>query len=575
MMTGSRQPKVLIIGAGPTGLVLGINLLRSGVSCRLIEQRAEPQPWSRGLSLHARSLEILDAMNLLEPVRRESIAYHAIDIHGDGVRGDKPPLLSLDLSELNTPFPELLCCPQNRLEAVLEERFRLLGGDIWRGAELLDFEQDGAGVRARVRREDGEVTVSALLMVGADGAHSRVRELLGLPFTGHGDDARERFVLADLDWQTDLPRDRFHGFLLAGGTLMALPLPQGWRLIATLDDLTEDEDEDEDAAAAGGETGGADVPDMTLLHERLNEAFGEPQTLSEPHWISHFAIQRRLVSHYRRNRILLAGDACHVQSPIGAQGMNTGIADAFNLAWKLVLFCRGRGGGALLDSYHQERRPVAEEMLRGVDALSRASLVRARVLRGARDSLLRFAGNRPQLGRRILRRASQLDVDYRQSPLVDAGPDAALGWRRQGPLPGDRMPDATLLSQRDGGERRVHALLKQPVHHLLVQLGEETDHRSRVILHALLSRLPDEYLDELRITVIGRQAFETDAVDRIGARVHLWYDENDQFEQTYGDGGRLWLMRPDGYLGYRAPLTDADYLLTYLERLFRSDAPGR
>jgi len=554
MITGSNAPKVLIVGAGPTGLTLGINLLRGGVPCRVIDKLPGRLPWSRALGLHARSQEIFDAMGVLDAVRRQSRTFEAIRVYGDKGR-DKGALLSLPMGELPSPFPRLLCCPQPRIEAVLEERFRSLGGELWWDSELLDFQQDGSGVQARVRQHSEERQLEADLLVGCDGAHSRVRELLGLPFVGN--DYQERFLLADVDWSPDLEDDAFHGFLLADGNLIAIPMPDGrWRLVVT--EEPSDDEEHDDAE-----------PDMALFHERIREALGDQAPLpGEPHWLSRFTIQRRLVSHYRRNRILLAGDACHVQSPLGAQGMNTGIADAFNLAWKLVLFCRGHGGGALLDSYQRERRPVAEDMLRGVDALSRASFVRAKLLRGARDSLLRLAGSRPQLGRRLVRRASQLDVHYRHSPLVDAGPDADLGWRHQGPLPGDRVPDARLQSQRDGSPRRVQALLRQPVHHLLLQLGGEPDHRARVILHALLSRLPDEYLNELRVTVISRDGFELDRSDTGAGRAHLWRDHDGEFEQAFGTGSRLWLMRPDGHLGYRAPLTDADYLFAYLERLF-------
>ncbi|HEX5676691.1 MAG TPA: FAD-dependent monooxygenase, partial [Alcanivorax sp.] len=557
MITGSNAPKVLIVGAGPTGLTLGINLLRGGVPCRVIDKLPGRLPWSRALGLHARSQEIFDAMGVLDAVRREALAFEAIHVYGDKGR-DKGPLLSLPMGELPSPFPRLLCCPQPRVEAALEERFRTLGGELWWDTELLDFQQDGSGVQARVRHRGDERPLQADVLVGTDGAHSRVRQLLGLPFVGN--DYHERFLLADVDWAPDLEDDAFHGFLLADGNLIAIPMPEGWRLVVTEEPGEEGE---------GGEQDDEAEPDMALFHQRIREALGEQSPLpGEPRWLSRFTIQRRLVSHYRRNRILLAGDACHVQSPLGAQGMNTGIADAFNLAWKLVLFCRGHGGGALLDSYQRERRPVAEDMLRGVDALSRASFVRAKVLRGARDSLLRLAGNRPQLGRRLVRRASQLDVHYRHSPLVDAGPDADLGWRHQGPLPGDRVPDAHLQSQRDGSPRRIQALLRQPVHHLLLQLGGEPDHRARVILHALLSRLPDEYLNELRVTVISRDGFDLDRSDTGAGRAHLWRDHDGEFERAFGAGSRLWLMRPDGHLGYRAPLTDADYLFAYLERLF-------
>ncbi|SOC18200.1 pentachlorophenol monooxygenase [Alloalcanivorax xenomutans] len=549
MITGSRQAKVLIVGAGPTGLTLGVNLLRGGIPCRIIDRLPQRRPWSRALGLHARTLEFLDAMGVLQTLRERGRPIRAVNLHGE-----KGPLLHLDFAALGTPEPALLSCPQSQVEAVLEERFRSLGGELWRDAELLDCSQDGAGVRARLRVGEQVTEVEAEILVGADGAHSRVRELLGLPFEGM--DYEETFLLADLDVELDLPEDQSHGFLLPGGALMAIPLPSGWRLITVLE---------EDA-----EPGPADAEqDLALLSERLAQVLEPVPELPEPIWLTRFSVHRRLVSHYRRNRIFLAGDACHIQSPMGAQGMNTGIADAVNLAWKLVLFLRGYGGGALLDSYQQERRPVAVEMLREVNLLSRTSTLRRPFLRGARDSLLKLAGQRAPAENKVMRRASQLDIHYRASPLVDAGPDADLGWRHQGPLPGDRVPDVALVSLHDGGPRHLHGLLRQPVHHLLLQLGEAPDHPTRVILHALLSRVPDEYLNELRITLILNEPPEGAAPDMAPGRAHLWHDKDGDFAEHFGNGSRLWLMRPDGHLAYRAPLSDADFLLAYLERLFR------
>ncbi len=557
----TEQPQVLIVGAGPTGLTLGINVQRAGVPCRVIERLAAPRPHSRGLCLHTRTLEILDAMGVGEEVARHGQRYQAVDIYGDRKSGGANRLLSLDLRELESPFDHILACPQPQLEAILEARFLELGGELWRGTELLDFSQDGAGVTAQVRRDGALHSIDTSLMVGCDGANSLVRERLGLPFTGH--DYDEHFLLADVAWQVDLPTDRFHVFMLAGGALAALPMRQGWRLIVTVP---------RDGAEIENGIRRPDRADMTPFYQRIRTALGEQVPMpGEPRLLSRLVIQQRLVSEYRRNRILLAGDACHVQSPAAAQGMNTGIGDAFNLAWKLAQYCHGRGGGALLDSYQQERRPVAEAMLDNIDMLSRASLVQARVLRGARDSLLRFAGGRPNLGRRILHHASQLNLDYRDSPLVAAGPDAELGRRHQGPLPGDRMPDARLVSRQEGGERRVHELLRQPLHHLLLQPGEDPDHRDWVILHALLSRLPDEFLHELRVTVISQGPFELADAGVSAEKVQLWDDRHGEFRSRYGDGSRLWLMRPDGHLAYRAPLTDADYLFAFLKKRFRRD----
>ena len=339
MITGSNAPKVLIVGAGPTGLTLGINLLRGGVPCRVIDKLPGRLPWSRALGLHARSQEIFDAMGVLDAVRDQARAFEAIHVYGDKGR-DKGALLSLPMGGLPSPFPRLLCCPQPRIEAVLEERFRSLGGELWWDTELIDFQQDGSGVQARVLQRNEERQLQADLMVGTDGAHSRVRQLLGLPFVGN--DYHERFLLADVDWSPDLENDAFHGFLLADGNLIAIPMPDdGWRLVVT-EEPGEESSEGED-----GEQDDAAEPDMALFHARIREALGDQAPLpGEPRWLSRFTIQRRLVSHYRRNRILLAGDACHVQSPLGAQGMNTGIADAFNLVWPGNWCCSAAGTAA-------------------------------------------------------------------------------------------------------------------------------------------------------------------------------------------------------------------------------------
>src|SRR5690606_23723856 len=203
--------------------------------------------------------------------------------------------------------------------------------------------------------------------------------------------------------------------------LIALPMPHGWRLI-----MNQTEDDDLQP-----------VPDLASFRQRLAQCLDEPPALGEARWLSRFSIHRRLAGRYRSNRVLLAGDACHIQSPLGAQGLNTGIADAFNLGWQLALYLRGIGGRALLDSYEPARRPVAREMLNAVDVLSRSSFARTAPLRGVRDTVLRLAGRRPLFGARLLRRASQLDVHYHHSPLVGTSSSLATLRRLPGPRPGE------------------------------------------------------------------------------------------------------------------------------------------
>ncbi len=533
---------MLIVGAGPTGLALGIGLRRHGIHCCIIDRLAAPSPYSRALGLHARSLEIFEALDVLAPIRKASRRLKAVSVYGD-----KGFLFELDLTSLKAPYPWVLSCPQSEVEAVLIDRYRMLGGELIRSAELLDFRQDGSGVQARIRQGAEVQTLNAELLVGADGVGSTVREQLGIGFNGV--DYSEHFLLADVPWDAaPWSNDRSHGFLQEEGLLLALPLPQGWRLIMARREPPE-------------------TPfSLAPFSERLTSILGDVPDLGEPRWLSQFSVQRRLAQHFRRNRVFLAGDAAHVQSPLGAQGMNTGLADAFNLSWKLAFYLKGFGQGALLDSYEQERRPVAEKMLYGVDMLSRASLVKLPLLRHSRDSLLKLAGSRRNISSRLLRTASQLDVHYRNSPLVTCGPEADVGWRHQGPLPGDRLPDAALKSVRTGHLHQLHGLLRKPVHHLLLQLSESPEHNERLVMYALSDRLGQEYRERVHLTVIAARATANEDVPREGT-TRIWRDHEGEFASAFGDQGRLWLMRPDGHLAYRAPVSNADDLLGYLERV--------
>jgi 2-polyprenyl-6-methoxyphenol hydroxylase-like FAD-dependent oxidoreductase len=538
-----RRSAVLIIGAGPTGLTLAIRLRQLGVDCLVIDRLQQPMPWSRALGLHARTLEIFHALDVLNAVRRRSTRQTGVTIHND-----QGPLLTLDLTTLDAPFPWVLSCPQGEVEAALTERFEALGGRVWRGVELQSFVQHGDAVEARLLAEGVHHDIHCQLMVGCDGARSRVRELLGVDFEGVTD--KDHFLLADLDIGWALPADSSHGFLLARGSLIALPMPDCWRLVIN--------------QAPGDDTEG----EVTLapFRDRLAAALGECPPLGEPRWLTRFSIHRRLASRYRLNRVFLAGDACHIQSPLGAQGMNTGIADAFNLAWKLALFLDGMGGGRLLDSYERERRPVARAMLYSVDLLSRSSFARNRLLRAGRDWVLRTMNRHPSLGARLLRRASQLDVGYRDSPLVAQG-GAVWPIDKVGPLPGERMPDATLVTP--GGAQPVHLvdLLRDPRHHLLIQLDAEPTSRQLLILYALADRVPGEFGDWVRMVVVC-PARSAPGLDELGEfDLSVLVDCDGEFRSRFGDGGALWLMRPDGHLGYRAGFADADQLLDWLRAL--------
>lgn len=552
------RTQVLIIGAGPTGLTLGIALRQRGIECLILDKMPAPLPWSRALGLHARTQEILAALDVLDAVTARSLKQRAVSVYGD--RG---PLFSLDLTVLDAPYPHVLSCPQAEVEECLAARFAALGGMLVRDCELLDFRQDDEGVEARMHWAAQERFLRADLMVGCDGSASKVRDLLGISFDGER--YPDHFVLADMDIDWPLARDSSHGFLLGDGALIAIPMPDGWRLIIN---QTDDEDL-------------APQLDLTPFRDRLAQCHahfeGEMPVLGEPRWLSRFSIHRRLAGRYRRNRVLLAGDACHIQSPLGAQGMNTGIGDAFNLGWKLAAYLQGHGDGRLLDSYEQERRPVARQMLAAVDLLSRSSFARAAPLRHLRNGVLRFAGNRPQLGARLVRRASQLDVNYRNSPIVTASSGAMVGRRQSGPEPGDRIPDAAWRAAADGRPGRLHECQRSGAFQLLIQLpaAADLDHAAVLAIYALLARLPEEFGHLLGIQIMASEAVWPDKLRDLldrpspGAAPGLWVAEGEGVARYFGDQGQLWLMRPDGHLAFRGPLTDADELMHYLADVYR------
>lgn len=538
-----RRSAVLIVGAGPTGLALAIRLRQLGVDCLVIDRLAEPMPWSRALGLHARTLEIFHALGVLTAVKQRSATLTKVMIHNN-----KGPLLALDLTTLDAPFPWVLSCPQAQVEEVLAERFAELGGRILRGAELLSFVQQAGTVAAQLQIDGERHQLQCELLVGCDGAHSQVREQLAVSFAGVTQ--KDHFLIADLPIDWSLESTSSHGFLLSQGSLIALPMPDCWRLV-----INQAASEDSEGEVT-----------LAPFRDRLTAALGECPELGEPRWLTRFSIHRRLAGSYRQNRVLLAGDACHIQSPLGAQGMNTGIGDAFNLSWKLALFLRGIGGGRLLDSYERERRPIARNMLYSVDALSRASFSRSPVLRFGRDWVLRLLNRYPRRAAGLLRRVSQLDIAYRDSPMVRQGPSY---WPKDklGPLPGERIPDVRLQS-RDGPVALVD-LLRDPRHYLLIQLEVEPDAAQVLTAYALADRIPTEFGDWVS-TIIVRGAEPSDSLRELSEfDVSLMRDQDGAFAARFGPGSGLWLMRPDGHLGYRATLADGDQLIDWLRQFRR------
>jgi 2-polyprenyl-6-methoxyphenol hydroxylase-like FAD-dependent oxidoreductase len=395
------QTDVLVVGAGPTGLTLASELLRHGLTVRIVDAAEAPSPWSRAVAVHARTLEVLSQMGCAD-----ALVARGQKLRGATLWSAGEALARVEFDELDTSFPYVLCLSQQETEAVLHDALAARGGAVERGVSLTSFRQDGAGVTARLARGGEELTARAAWIVGCDGAHSVVRKALDLPF--EGSTYEERFQLADVKIDWDTRDDRITTYFADDGLVACFPLPGGrWRLVAT--DVGE----------------AAEAPSADEVEALFHRRTGTGARLSDMVWSSRFRIHCRQVASYRDDRALLAGDAAHIHSPVGGQGMNTGVQDAHNLAWKLRLVHKGLARSKLLDTYHEERHAVGQSVLRGTDAATKAASVRNPLARGVRDEVARFLTSLEVVQQRVATELAELTVNYERSSLSLEHPRAS------------------------------------------------------------------------------------------------------------------------------------------------------
>lgn len=407
---------VLVVGAGPTGLMLANWLVRLGVRILLVDAGTGPTRESRALGVQSRSMEIYDQLGVVEAVLDRAV--RADSMRQGFERRSFAPIPLTGLGQGLTPYPGVYLLEQSANESVLAEHLEFLGGHVrWRH-RLVDLEQDEHGVEAGIDTPDGRRTVRARYAVGCDGAGSTVRSLSGIAF--EGTTSRQTFYLIDAQGVTGLAPASVNIRQGTTGFLLAFPMQPDatgrtcHRLIGVADD---------------------DAPAMTEERARyqVSDVFGI--RYEDFRWFSTYRVQHRIAGQFRKGPVFLAGDAAHVHSPVGAQGMNTGLQDAHNLAFKLADVLQGRAPETLLDRYAAERRPVAERLLRTTDAFFRRITSRSRVATSMRRHLPRVllpvlvaVLPRVPVGRRVAGYLGQLRISYRVD--VEGGGGGAVRRRR-------------------------------------------------------------------------------------------------------------------------------------------------
>jgi 2-polyprenyl-6-methoxyphenol hydroxylase-like FAD-dependent oxidoreductase len=530
-MTADGKPDVLVVGAGPTGLTLAAQVHALGTRVRLVDRQLNRVHESRALAVQPRTLEVLRGLGLAQTLVERGNDTSQLRMHA----GERVvPVRLFDVGLEDTAYPFLLFISQAETEAVLNEHLAEQGVAVERGVELIEFEAGGEAVLCTLRHGDERTErLHVRYLVGCDGAHSSVRRGAGIPFEGAA--YPQTFVLADLEVDGELERDVGHAFLGERGMLFFFPLgrPATWRMAGMRPPGGE------------GEQKRAE-PTLAELQEIADAFTGRRLRLRDPVWLTYFRLHHRHAAHYRAGRVFLAGDAAHVHSPAGAQGMNTGIQDAWNLGWKLALVAKGIADEALLDTYESERRPIGRFVLRFTDRAAKFATSRSGVVRLVRTQLAPLLVPlvlRPSSARAyFFRTLAQLRINYRNSQAVEEG-EPALD---RGPKAGDRLPDARIA--RDGQASWLQEAVAAPSFHLLLcgpSDGWDADnfgavqqrYGSLVAVHRLAREAAPGVLHDL-----GGQAFAGLGVDTAAQ----------------------YLVRPDGHIGYRSSGTELGGVDRYL-----------
>jgi 2-polyprenyl-6-methoxyphenol hydroxylase-like FAD-dependent oxidoreductase len=376
------QTDVIIVGAGPTGLALAIALQQAGVDHLLIEKLEQGAGTSRAAVIHAQTLDTLGALGVAD-----ALVAGGLKLDRFAIRDRDQPLVSLSFGGLASPHPYLLMLPQDATERVLAERLAALGGRIYRGVTATAVQDEGSHARIEVVTAEGPATIAARYIVGGDGMRSLVREAARIGFDGGRYD--ESFVLADVEMDWPLGREEVSLLFAPAGLVVVAPLPNGlFRIVATLEDAPET-------------LAPADV--QAILDARGPRS---PAHVRQVAWSSRFRLHHRLAQTYRKGRLLIMGDAAHVHSPAGGQGMNTGLIDAKVLGDCLVATLGSPDSQAALDRYTELRRPAAQQVLGLAGTLTSMATIQGSGRRRIRNSALRLLDRLPFAKRRLVRNLS-------------------------------------------------------------------------------------------------------------------------------------------------------------------------
>ena len=489
---------VLVIGAGPTGLTAALELSRMGIDVRIVDQAQEPSTTSRALGVQARTLELLRPRGVGDEMLRLGNQVRRTALHAGGDQ-----IAAIDFSRMDSQFNFILMLAQSETERLLAERLGSQGVKVERGVHFASLTEQSDSVEVVLVAPDGTAeTVEASYVIAADGSHSPVRKFLSLPFTGRS--LPQNYVLGDVHLAGPIPEDQLSIFLAPNGFLAIFPMGDGrFRFMATDPD---------------GVTGDTEEPSLADIQTLYDRTVHVPAQLYDLNWSSRFRINSRHMETLRRGRVFFGGDSAHVHSPAGGQGMNAGIQDMVNLAWKLAMVLRNSAKPELLDTYESDRLPVIRQLVGMTERATKAFNSTNPLAHAALTRLAPVALSRAAVQDKAVPRLGQIAFSYRGAPITKGG--SRIGELRAG----DRVPDVELA------QGRLYDVVDTSTFTLLVSGGAED------------------------VIAAARPWSDAVTVREVSLPIEL----------VPGPG---WLLvRPDGYLAAAGRAGDADRLRRWLSR---------
>jgi 2-polyprenyl-6-methoxyphenol hydroxylase-like FAD-dependent oxidoreductase len=462
MQNASADTDVLVVGAGPVGLFLANECARRGLRWRLIETREGQSEHSKALAIFPRTMEIFDMAGVVGPFLEAANRVTKVAAINHGHR-----LAEMRFAPDETAYPFIAMVPQDVTEKLLVEELKRRGGAVEYQSTFVSAEQQDSSVQVTLERNGETSKLTASFVVGCDGAHSAVRHVLNLPFEGAVYEGL--FMLADVQTNETLPADEMQLCPSELGPVAIFPISATRRRIVATIEHAE-----------------GDAPSLDLVQKTVRERGPDDIEVISQHWSSYFRIHHRQVARLRAGRMFVAGDAAHIHSPFGGQGMNTGIHDVWNLVWKLDLVLRGCGNEQLLDSYTAERRPVIKGVIEATDALTRVMGTPNKFAQALRNAIIPMVSHLAPFQRAFVQRLSELGIAYGGSPIVEG--------------PGKRYFDDSIRGGKGIGSRflvmvdeKAEGSTKEAAQELCASFGDIVELRSTSHPEVMLVR-PDGYI---------------------------------------------------------------------------------